>query len=370
MKTLLWTWDYRMRWAPVTRDTERAQAGAPYAWGQDTFLEDYRRLVEAASAANIGGVVVWGFLRDSHGGQSAAIRAIENAKANGVRLMPGVGLCAYGGVYWEGEHPYNLELWLRDHPELAAVDAQGAPMVRGIKGRRNSLACPSQEENVEWTLEGLRWLCETFEPDGIELQTSDEGVCQCASCQRLGGRGGPFPFGDIERLLPAAVRQIRLHDPDAWICCSTSTPLTRARLAGPPFREPLPDDVMIAWFIDAFPGRAAEQHDWSLVAEHRPGDRSPTGRDIGMLPYNSLAAFDEGVVHVERLHRAVALAREMGFQGVMTFGELGGLSHRINYAALASFAGSPELDPLSFLGDLGRWLPGRRLPPPSRPAGA
>jgi hypothetical protein len=356
MKTFLWTWDYRMRWAPEKRPAERVLGGAPYPWGRDTFVEDYRRLIDTASAAHIDAVVVWGFLRDSHGGQGAAWRVMDRARAAGVRLIPGVGVCAYGGVYWEGEHRYSLENWLRQHPDLAGVDADGNRMLRGTNGRKNSVACPSKEANVEWMIEGLRWLCENFDIGGIEFQTGDEGVCQCPECQKHGDRSGPVSFDDMERLLPPLVEEVRRHHPDAWIWCATSVPLTRDRLEEPPLSRLPADDMSVAWFIDAFPGYAAQQKEWDFVATYRPGDRAPTGHDIGMLPYNSLASFDEGVIHVERLHQAASVAREAGFEGLMTFGELGGLSHRINYAALATFARKPEVEPRAFLADLGKML--------------
>jgi len=356
MKTFLWTWDYRMRWAPRQRPIERTLGGAPYPWGRDTFVDDYRRLIDTASAAHIDAVVVWGFLRDSHGGQGAAWRVMDRARAAGVRLMPGVGVCAYGGIYWEGDHRYSLEVWLQEHPELAAIDADGNRMLRGANGRKNSVACPSKEANIEWTVEGLNWLCRNFDVGGIEFQTSDEGVCQCAECQQYGDRSGPISFQDIERLLPPLIKEVRHHNPDAWILCSTSAPLTRERISARPFAGELPGDTMVAWFIDAFPGDASRCQEWNLVARYRQGDRPPTGHDVGMLPYNSPAAFDEDDIHVERLHRAAAVARDIGFEGLMTFGELGGLSHRINYAALATFARKPDIDPRAFLANLGKMV--------------
>lgn len=354
MKSLLWTWDYRMRWSSTKRPVTRALGGVPYLWGRDEFVEDYRALFEAASAAEVDAVVVWGFLRDSHGGQGAAWQLMDRARAAGVRVMPGIGVAAYGGLYWEGEHRYSLEAWLKEYPEFAAIDAEGERMLRGIGGRKNSIACPSKKATLEWTLEGLRWLCANFDIGGVEFQTSDEAVCQCSECQQYGDRGGKVSFDDIDRLLPPLVDEVLRHHPDAWVTCSTSQPLTRERVETS--SGPRPGEAAVTWFLDTFPGYAAQRQDWNFVAEYRAGDRAPTGRDIAMLPYNSAAGYDEDVIHVEDLYRAAAVARAMRFEGLMTFGELGGLSHRINYAALATFAREPGVDPRTFLSRVGEML--------------
>ena len=73
------------------------------------------------SLNRIGGVTIYGFLRDNHGGVEAAQELCRYATERGVRILPGVGINAYGGIYWEGDHKYNLTTWLRQHPELRAV---------------------------------------------------------------------------------------------------------------------------------------------------------------------------------------------------------------------------------------------------------
>ena len=36
-------------------------------------------------------------------------------------IIPGVGLCSYGGYYFEGDHPFNLGTYLRKHPQRASL---------------------------------------------------------------------------------------------------------------------------------------------------------------------------------------------------------------------------------------------------------
>ena len=80
-----------------------------------------------------------------------------------MRILPGVAINAYGGVYWEGDHPFNLATWLRKHPELSAR------MERGVGFQIEDLdfplnfprsdytvsGCPSRPENQQWMADGI-----------------------------------------------------------------------------------------------------------------------------------------------------------------------------------------------------------------------
>jgi hypothetical protein len=130
--------------------------------------------------------VVWGLLRDSHGGVDAAKRLCDVANKKGVRLLCGVGLNAYGGVYYEGSSPHSLERHLESNPELYAYDSDGKKMVfnLGINGPRLSHhACPSRTENQDFAAESLRWLFKNLSLGGVQIETGDTGVWQCAPLQ-------------------------------------------------------------------------------------------------------------------------------------------------------------------------------------------
>jgi hypothetical protein len=43
-----------------------------YVKAPEAYVADYRRLIDWASRNRFNGVIVWGFLRDSHGGIAAA----------------------------------------------------------------------------------------------------------------------------------------------------------------------------------------------------------------------------------------------------------------------------------------------------------
>gem|GEM_PF-6374669 len=126
---------------------------------------------------------------------------------------------AHGGVYCEGDSPYNLERHLQTHPELYAVDADGNSTkfsidAVGIRVRLSNTsipgpsgfyhACPSRPENQEFVAESLTWLIKNLELGGVQIETGDTGVCQCSLSRDRWKR--PAEFGSN------APGEIRTHE--------------------------------------------------------------------------------------------------------------------------------------------------------------
>jgi len=185
-----WTWDHTTNWDVEQIGVQEIGVVHPYSKPPDGFLADYQRMVDFMSRHRIAAVVIFGFFRDTHGGVEAARELCRYANERGVRILPGVAINAYGGVYWEGEHPYNLATWLRRHPDLAAT------LERPVGFRLDDLdfplnfprsdytvsGCPSRPENLRWMEEGIAWLAETCEIGGINIESGDYGVCGCPTC--------------------------------------------------------------------------------------------------------------------------------------------------------------------------------------------
>ena len=132
-----------------------------YSKPPEGFLEDYFRLIDFMSLNRIGGVTIYGFLRDCHGGIEAAQKLCKYAAERGVRILPGVGINAYGGIYWEGNHRYNLTQWLRQRPELKAVLEHRQLFLFLIyslwfpENQYTDTACPSKPENARYHEEAI-----------------------------------------------------------------------------------------------------------------------------------------------------------------------------------------------------------------------
>ncbi|MCB1487924.1 MAG: hypothetical protein KDJ88_10760, partial [Bauldia sp.] len=120
-----WTWDHSTNWELSQVGVQEIGVFNPYSKPPGGFLADYKRLVDFCSRNRIAAIVIYGFLRDTHGGIAAAQELCRYATERGVRILPGIAIGAYGGVYWEGDHKYNLSTWLKANPQFAATMEKG-----------------------------------------------------------------------------------------------------------------------------------------------------------------------------------------------------------------------------------------------------
>jgi len=183
-KSFLWTWDTRMNWIKDKSEIPRKMASPdsviPYYGNEKLFLENYMRLIDLMKELDIPYVLIWGLLRDSHGGVDAAIKICEYAHEKNVKIIAGIGTQGYGGVYYEGKHKFNSSNWLAKHPELSE-DAVLVQQNAVVELRGKSL-CPSRPENIEWLLNGIEWLIKTIPIDGLYLENGDYINCACKVC--------------------------------------------------------------------------------------------------------------------------------------------------------------------------------------------
>ena len=170
-----WTWDRRCNWMRDDPGMIDYAADGVYLKQPETFVEDYRRLTDFSAGLGIKGITIWGFLRDCHGGIDAAKRVASYAASKGVAIMPGIGTNSYGGVYYEGNHPYNLDVFLKKYPDA-----------KSVTGRYDMcVSCPSHSGFAEWIQEGIEWLFKEFEIGGANLENGDWGMCRCPRCEKL-----------------------------------------------------------------------------------------------------------------------------------------------------------------------------------------
>jgi hypothetical protein len=233
-----WTWDHSTNWELSQIGHQEIGVFNPYGKPPSGFLADYKRLVDFCSRNRIAAVVIYGFLRDSHGGVEAAQELCRYAGERGVRILPGIAIGAYGGVYWEGDHPYNLATWLRKYPECAATMEKGvgfqlADLAFPLSFPRSDYtlsACPSRPETIEWMEEGVAWLAETFDIGGINIESGDYGVCGCELCvarranaaeaaRRMSDHGDSWSHTDMAENFPRLYRAAKAKKPDLWIYC-------------------------------------------------------------------------------------------------------------------------------------------------------
>lgn len=330
-----WTWDHSTNW---TRDGNAVETGCfnRYAKAPESFIEDYRLLMDMMAEKGIPYVIIWGLFRDSHGGEEAVRRLLKLARERRVGVLAGVGVNAYGGVYWEGDHPRNLATWLRRNPHLAAQRKKSTwPNASG-----REIACPSKAENVAWAQESLRWLLANFDVAGVNLETGDYGLCDCDECRKAGAdRSGASAFDDIARVLPPVIEAALQARPDAVVTYATYAPFAAAHVGAPPaFTRTIPHQAICQWTLTPMIGPEAGQ--WP------EGLRPTARRNVGFSHWGSQWTSPNTRHRCLLGHIADICRRAQGsaLEGVFIHGEVSptdDFAWQLNYAAFAHFLRRP-----------------------------
>ncbi len=348
---MLWTWDHSTEWLLNHPGAQTIGAANHYSRTTEWFLEDFTRLLEYCGRHHIDAVVVWGLLRDHHGGLESAKRLCDIAEKNGVRLLCGAGLCAYGGVYYEGDSPYSLDLLLKKKPELKALNETGGPLefsARVYGAKTFYHACPSRREMHEHIADSLRWLFQNLPLAGVQIESGDTGVCHCKACgERRHHPVGRFSWEDMALLYPIAIEAVRSVKPDAWICCETySHP--------EPYQGPEPhpgfSDGRTAWAdacLDRIPEGVFIQWVYDQLGKGKPLRVWTQGGNLDARRHRHImrAHFStywtglRGEPAVEAIARMVQDSTAHGSDAICLFGEVSPFhtGAELNYGALENF---------------------------------
>ncbi len=339
MKVLLWCWDARMTWddEPDRVQTSMAVSEKPFPYSKrpESYQIGFRRLVDYCAAQGIWGIVIWGFLRDSHGGIDAARDLCLYAQDRGVAILPGVGLCAYGGFYYDGDHPFNLETYLRKHPERAshALEEGGQREVRPVLD-------PSLTANQQWWRDGLEWMLDAFAIGGVNFEMGDFIVNPSQEARAARTALGFDGNENIKDMIVAA-RDMVAHGctlrPDAAFTLA----LYRGchQIAGFPATP----------YVDAMPAETVWQYTLTRMVR---GPAFPEGfmgakphRQYGYLHWFNLSTKTQEKDYVPDIARVFAGAHRLGFEFIGTYGELRAdtLVADRNYRAQVAWARQPEL---------------------------
>ena len=364
-----WTWDHSTNWVLDDPGIQTSGCYNAYFKQPETFLEDYRRLTDLAAGLGIKGFTVAGFLRDSHGGVDYAKRMAAYAASQGVAVMPCFGTNWYQGIYYEGDHPYNLTVFLRNHPDARMLDEKGE--LREFNGEHG--ASPGHPAFREWLGEALRWLMDEFEIGGLNIENGDmlvdyhpltqamradwpaddpepfffQGLCYKLALEAVRDRLATslctyatytgFNYGDeliqnvsMGKRPPAMLRML----PAGSVCQWTLTGMVR--------QEALP---LTAYLEDGAPAAAFENPNWK--ADLRP----PGERNVGFV--HQASQWD----HVGRYECIVSTIKEAclrahrsGLEGVSIHGEVSSrhIPAALNYLAFSHFVHWPEDTVLGF----------------------
>ncbi len=351
---LLWTWDHSTNWYLEQVGIQEIGALNYYSKPEEGFLEDYRRLVDFMSLHRIGGVTIYGFLRDNHGGVKAAQELCRYATERGVRILPGVGINAYGGIYWEGEHRYNLTNWLRAHPELRAVfDKPVAfhipdfPKLWFPETHYTDAACPSKPENARYHEEAIHWLAETFEIGGINFETGDYGVCNCSDCSARRGVDETWSHKDMALLYPRLFEAAHQGRSGLWLVSEAywDNILDLETLA--PLAD-LPKDAIYQFCINRSYWPKVKEN---LTREHVA--RLPRPKNVMRTHIGTQWNHERYELVGRRFAEMMQLMHTTGMQGGTIFAEVSAFNtvNEINYLAFARFGYQADLTWERFVAD-------------------
>lgn len=347
MKVLLWCWDSRMTWddEPNTYVSRMAVSEQKFAYPKqpESFQVGFRRLIDYCCANGIWGVIIWGFLRDCHGGVKAAVDLCKYAADRGVAILPGVGLCSYGGYYYDGDHPFNLDTYLRKHPQRASSADEAGHGGRTVK----PVLDPSLEANQKWWRDGAEWMLETFAIGGIDYEMGDFIVNMSSSAvaarQALG-----FQCDENIQDVIVASRDMLKHalalKPDGVFINSTYRGLHQ--IAGFP-KMP---------YISALPSESVWQYTLTYMVQ-QPGFPdafvgAPKHRRYGYLHAFNLSTNTVEKDYVAEIARVFRAMHHLDFEFVGTYGELSAVNNPLadrNYRAQVAWAKEPSLSVEDFL---------------------
>lgn len=356
-----WTWDHSSNWELEQIGHQETGVFNPYGKPPTGFLADYKRMVDFCSAHQIAAIIVYGFLRDSHGGIATAQELCRYANERGVRILPGIAICAYGGVYWEGHHQYNLATWLRKNPSFASqihsdIGFQIEDLAFPLAFPRSDYTlsgCPSEPANMAWMEDSVSWLAETFDIGGINIESGDYGVCGCTRCNsRRGERESAIKRGesleswshaDLTHNFPRLFTAATSKRSDLWLYCE----LQWDNLLDPVGRDS----------FESMPKGGVYQHTlnrsyWNRVKRELTAndvDHFPTNKNIFRCQFASQWNGDERTERYAFNGRDFAdmsrKAADVGMMGLTVWGEASPhhVSTELSYLAFGRFSYDPSL---------------------------
>ncbi len=248
---ILWTWD--------------SWLCDPF--NADSYVNEYRKLIDFMAENDYNGLIIWGFLDDRHGGEAAAKQIASYGRSRGVRILPGIGAGGYHGFSISEGTELNLVTFLRNRPDLRAIP-------RRATQPSGEFICLYQPGAIEWLRAGSRYLAENFEIGGVNIETNEaDGIDNCehaaaATKQEPNRLRHACSFSDMVQAVPPIFEEIRRRHPDAWITYATYQP---------PWWQRREDD----WLLKKLPEEAIAQWNMELnVADNQP---SPVKNNISLI---------------------------------------------------------------------------------------
>lgn len=359
-----WNWDVRTNWDLLDHDnvyenwelyrvwehppeSALSYSQRPFRKRPAAYLKNLKLCIDYMSEHKLNGLILWGFLRDNHGGIQAAQEICRYANERGVKIIPGVNLDRwYGGIYHEGNHEFNLETRAEKFPDLRAMDEAGNYVPRTL--------CAEKKENREWLLRAIKWLYETFPIGGVNLEFGENQVCYTPDCvaarEAQVGNDNRY-FKDLARIMAFVIPEIHARVPQTWISYTTYGPFTAEMQSDPPLHiRALPPYAICQWTLTRMLANLVPRS--GRTSEIWPEGLRPPGKEyIGYLHWNAYYTGNQKGFFVDQYREAARKAYRHGFKGLPTYGEESAdfPNMELSYLAFSEFSYNPEMTDKDFL---------------------
>ncbi len=350
-----WTWDHSTNWLMNVAGEQVTGVCNPYAKEPEMFEKDYKRAIDWCAEHKMTAIGIVGMLRDRHGGVDAARRVCAYAREKGTLVYQIAGLFAYGGIYYEGDHKYSLNRFFEKNPDAIAKDRNGLPVAVKYQGRygvKDELqGCASNPYLHEFVLESLDWLFrEIPELGGIQMESTDNGVCYCPECLKRRGNVSldePISLSDMASIYPDASETIRRVNPNALIICETYHHFLDKECKIFTDKKPsgdlkkllsMPDSTFWQWKCDSVL-KNGEWHEGDQMIDNMKRFRHIIRAHFGTQWWGGRNTFA-----VDNIRRQCHLSHSAGIDSVSMFGEISPYhsNAEFNYLALEYFADNPR----------------------------
>ena len=362
-KRMFWNWTHCTNWdddlgrVHQTKHVDANGTLEPYLAQPSGFVDTFQKVVDFQADHKLNGLIVWGFINDAHGGLATAQSVSKYAKANGVKILPGIGTMGYGGFYFGGNHSYNINTFLSKNPQVRLmVQADGKDMA--------GTPCPSDPVFQQWLRDGADWYFTTLKDiGGVNLEHGDFFQCHCPRCQKLRALPENDPNYNWDMMItqvPVIQRGLTIHS-ELWYSYACYDSYNSALMSSPPkFLGQYPKSAITQWTYTKMIADPILNPAGSWPRSLRPP--AGTNHSVGLLHQGSHwdvrrqwwgesdksdKAFGGTYSLVSDLiQQTCQRAIEDQSEGLQIVGQIGAASpqNELNYLALEAFSWNPQLD--------------------------
>lgn len=326
--------DYNSNWVLDQLGTQCCGEAVPYTKSPDTFLKDFKRMIDWAHDHAIDFICISGLLRERHGGLRTAEKICNYAHIRNVKICISINLYTNGGFYCDGDSPWCLDRFLADNPECIAQDEHANP----IPAHYGHLqGCPANSKLNQYILKTLEWLFREFpQLDGILLNTGSP-ACLCPHCSKHNDS-----LAIMADILPAAAKVIWGQSPEALVICNTTIPPD----------TPLPPDLFQK--ILNMPEKLWFQWEYGRYTDQKLIDLLESFAKFHHILAAPAKLTEQHKLCIENIRNQCRFATECGINGIAIRGENSPFhtNDEFNYFAFQYFTNNPDATSNQFIADV------------------